>query len=97
MKYTGKLLKLSVSCRKVVSPKKRIRVKPKKLMNPWVTKRIAKSSKKKQKLYEKILKKRNPENEKINQSYKVLCESITRKSKKLYYSEKLLKLQRNAK
>ena len=34
-------------------------------MNPWVTKRIAKSSKKKQKLYEKILKKRNPENEKI--------------------------------
>ena len=37
-------------------------------MNPWVTKRIAKFSKKKQKLYEKILEKRNPENEKINES-----------------------------
>ena len=63
-------------------------------MNPWVTKRITKSSKKKQKLYEKI---RTPENEKTNQNYKILFESITKKSKKLYYSEKLLKLQRNAK
>ena len=81
MKYTGKLSKVSVSCRKVVFPKQRIRVKPKNLMNPWVTKRIAKSSKKKQKLYEIILKKRNPENEKINQNYKILCESITKNLK----------------
>ena len=94
MKYRGTLSKLSVSCRKVVFPKKIIRVKPKNLMNPWVTKRITKSSKKKQKLYEKI---RTPENEKINQNCKILFESITKKSKKLYYSEKLLKLQRNAK
>ena len=62
-------------------PKKRIRVKLKNLMNPWVTKGIAKSSKKKQRLYEKYLKKRNPENEKIYKNYKSLFESIKKKSK----------------
>ena len=66
-------------------------------MNPWVTKGIAKSSKKKQRLYEKYLKKRTPENEKIYKSYISLFESIKKKSNKLYYSEKLLKLQGNAK
>ena len=34
-------------------------------MNPWVTKGIAKSYKKKQRIYEKHLKKRTPENKQI--------------------------------
>ena len=66
-------------------------------MKPWVTKGIAKSSRKKQKLYEKYLKKRTFENQKIYKNYKSLFESIKKKSKKLCYSEKLLKLQGNAK
>ena len=61
-------------------------------MNLWVTKGIPKSSKKKQRLYEKYLKRRTTENEKIYKNYKRLFESIKKKSKKLYYSEKLLKL-----
>ena len=66
-------------------------------MNPWVTKGIAKSYKKKQRFYEKHLKKRTPENKQIYKNYKSLFESIKNKSKKHYYSEKLLKLQGNAK
>ena len=66
-------------------------------MKPRVAKGFAKSSKKKQRLYEKYLKKRTTENEKIYKTYKSLFESIKKKSKKLYYSEKLLKLQGNAK
>ena len=45
-------------------------------MNPWVIKEIVKSSKKKQSLYEKYLKKLTPENEKIYKNYKNLFESI---------------------
>ena len=45
-------------------------------MNPWVIKEIVKSSKKKQSLYEKYLKKRTPENEKSCKNYKNLFESI---------------------
>ena len=53
-------------------------------MNPWVTKGIAKSSKKKQRLYEKYFKKSIPENEKIYKNYKSIFESIKKKSKRLY-------------
>ena len=71
-------------------------------MKPRVAKGFAKSSKKKQRLYENIskniyLKKHTTENEKIYKTYKILFESIKKKSKKLCYSEKLLKLQGNAK
>ena len=66
-------------------------------MKPRVAKGFAKSSKKKQRLYEKYLKKHTTENEKIYKTYKSLFESIKKKSKKLCYSEKLLKLQGNAK
>ena len=71
-------------------------------MKPRVAKGFAKSSKKKQRLYENIskniyLKKHTTENEKIYKTFKSLFESIKKKSKKLCYSEKLLKLQGNAK
>ena len=80
-----------------IFPKKRVRVKFKNLINPWETKGITKSSKKKQRLYQKYLKKRTSKNEKIYKSYKSLPESIKQKSKNFCYSEKLLKLQENAK
>ena len=40
-------------------PKKKIKLKPQKWNNPWITKEIKKSSKRKQKLYEQFLKNRN--------------------------------------
>ena len=39
------------------------------IQNPWITKRITKSSKKKQRLYERFLKKSTPQNE---QKYKTI-------------------------
>ena len=69
-------------------------LKPQKHNNPWITKEIKKSFKRKQKLYEKILKNRNEKNKK---SYKSLFESIKCKSKRIYYSSKILEFKNNAK
>ena len=44
-------------------PKSEVKVKFKSGQSPWITKGIAKSSKKKQRLYEKFLKNRTPQNE----------------------------------
>ena len=66
------------------------KVKAQNSFKPWITKGIAKSSKKKQKLYEKYLKNRNPQNLATYKTYNNLFETIKRKSKKNYYSEKIL-------
>ena len=58
---------------------------------------IAKSSKPKQKLYEKFLKNRSIQNEKIYKDYRKLFETITMKSKWKYYSEKLQEFQGDTK
>ena len=60
---------------------------------PWITKGIAKFSKRKQKLYEKYLKRRTNETETAYKLYKDLFESIKRISKQNYYSEKLLRFK----
>ena len=52
-----------------------------------MTKGLAKSSKKKQRLHEKFLKNRNPEKELNYKHYKTLFESLKKKSKKNYYSD----------
>ena len=78
-------------------PKKKIKLKAQKYNNPWITKGIKKSSKRKQRLYEKFLKNRNEENEKLYKSYKSLFESVKRKSKRIYYSSKILGFKSNAK
>ena len=65
-----------------------VKVKFKSYQSPWITKGIAKSSKKKQKLYEKFLKNRTPKNEETYETYKNLFETIKRRSKKKFYSEK---------
>ena len=70
-------------------PKTKFKVKSNNKANPWITKDIAKSSKRKQKLYEKLLKNRSIQNEKIYKDYRKLFETITMKSKWIYYSEKL--------
>ena len=57
-------------------------VKRKTLQNRWMTKGLLKLSKRKQKLYERFVKKRSPRNENIYKPYKSLFESIKKKSKK---------------
>ena len=49
-------------------PLNTISVKRKTLQNTWMTKGLLKSSKRKQKLYEKLLEKRTPRNESICKS-----------------------------
>ena len=78
-------------------PKTKFKIKSNNKANPWITKGIAKSSKRKQKLYEKFLKNRSIQNEKIYKDYRKLFETITMKSKRKYYSEKLLQFQGDTK
>ena len=65
--------------------KKEIEIKSKYLNTPWITKGIRKSSKRKQRLYEKYLKLRSKENEKTYKTYKNLFERIKKNAKKNYY------------
>ena len=78
-------------------PKLKATLKSKKTYSPWITRGIAKSSKRIQKFYEKFLKSRSHLNETNYKNYKNLFETIKHKSKKAYYSEKLLKFQGDAK
>ena len=78
-------------------PKKKIQIKSKNLASPWITKGIVKSSKRKQKLYEKYLKRKTPQNDLIYKNYKRLFETIKLKSKTNYFNERLLKYQNNVK
>ena len=58
---------------------------------------LLKSSKRKQKLYEKFLKKRTSRNESIYKAYKSLFESLKKKSKKNYYTRRLENYQNDIK
>ena len=78
-------------------PKSEVKVKFKSDQSPWITKDIAKSPKKKQRLHEKFLKNRSPENEETYKTYKNLFETIKKRSKKKFYSEKLQKFKDDAK
>ena len=78
-------------------PVAKIRLKQKKRITPWITRGIKKSSKRKQKLYEKFLKHRIILNEEKYKAYKNLFESIKRKSKKSYFSKKILQYKNNMK
>ena len=60
------------------------------IQNSWITKGIAKSSKKKQKLYGPSLKTRTSQNEQKNKNYKNILEIIKKKAKKMYHFKKLL-------
>ena len=67
-------------------PKKEIEIKSKYLNTPWITKGIRKSSKRKQRLYEKYLKIRSKENEKTYKIYKNLFERIKKKCEEILLS-----------
>ena len=75
--------------------KVKVWIKTKSLHNPWIMKGIAKSSKRKQKFYEKYLKRRTNDTETTCKLYKNLSESIKRRSKQNYYSEKLSRFKYN--
>ena len=78
-------------------PTKIIKVKNKDLNSPWITKGIKKSSKRKQRLYEKFLKNRTEKPELAYKTYKRLFESIKKHSKKLHLSNPILKYKNNIK
>ena len=78
-------------------PTKIIKVKNKDLNSPWITKGIKKSSKWEQRLYEKFLKNRIEKHELAYKTYKRLFESIKKYSKKLHFSNLILKYKNNIK
>ena len=61
------------------------------MKSPWITKRLKKSSKRKQKLYAKFLKKKTEKTEKDYLDYEKLFESLKKRSKKMHYSNLILK------
>lgn len=92
-----KCLKTFSSLHKKYFPLTKVKVKLKRKESSSITNGIGKSSKRKQKLYGKFLKQHTPENKETYKAYKSLFEIIKRKSKKKVYSEKLIKLQSDAK
>ena len=65
-------------------PKTKVTAKFKNDQSPWITKGIAKPSKKKQKLNEKFLQNRKSQNEVTLKTFKILFETIKKKSERLY-------------
>ena len=65
--------------------------------SPWITNGIKKSSKKKQRFYQKFLKTKTEKNESEYKNYTKLFESVKRHSKKLHVSRLILKYQNNLK
>ena len=90
-------LKIFLSHYNTFFPKKKIQIKTKNLASPWITRGLIKSSKRKQKLYEKFLKRKSSRNEENYKNYKRLFESIKQKSKSNYFKERLYKYQNNVK
>jgi hypothetical protein len=80
-----------------VFPKYVVEMKRKTIQNPWMTKGLLKSSKRKQRLYEKFLKKRTFKNEEKYKKFKNLYETVRSRSKKLHYSHLISKYEGNIK
>ena len=93
----SKFLEIFLSLYNEFFPKIQVKLKPQRQFNPWITKGIRKSSKKKQKLYENFLKKRTKQSETEYKVYKNMLESIKHKSKKSCYSQKIIEYKDNAK
>ena len=71
-------------------PIKKAKFNKKDSLSPRITKGFKKSSRKKQRLYEKYLKKRNNETLKSYKDYEKLFEIIKKRSRKIYYQDRLL-------
>ena len=74
-----------------------VMVKSKTLKNLWITKGILKSSKTKQRLYDKFLKSKTYEHEISYKNYRKLFESIKQRAKSQYYSKMILHYKDNIK
>ena len=96
-KAYNKFFEIFISIYDSAFPKQKIKIKTKRISSPWITKGILKSSKQKQRLYEKFLKNRTAQNEQVYKTYKNLFETIKHKTKKAYYSNILLKYKGDAK
>ena len=81
----------------IAFPEQKIKIKNKTLNSPWITKDLQRSSKIKQKLYEKFLKKNNKTSEERYKTYKTLFKTLKKKSKKSYYSNLIDKYKNNIK
>ena len=80
-----------------IFPKVKVKLKRKTLASPWITKGIMKSSKMKQKLYDRFLKNKTYQNETTYKNYRKLFEAIKTKAKKNYYSKIILKYKNDMK
>ena len=78
-------------------PKKKKKLKVKGIQSPWITSGIKKSSKRKQRLYDKFLKTRSQKRELEYKNYKNLFEAIKKRSKKLHSSKLIIKCKENIK
>ena len=78
-------------------PEKKIKLKNKDLQSPWITKGIRRSSKRKQRLYEKFIENRNEKNELEHENYKHHFEAVKKCSKKLHFSKLILRYKNNIK
>ena len=78
-------------------PVKEMKRKRKRLLNPWMSKGLQISSKKKQKLYDRFLKNRTDLNEKRYKDYKSLLEILKEKSKQLFLKQILTYRENNVK
>ena len=74
-----------------------VTVKLKTPKNLWITKGILKSSKTKQRLYDKFLKSKTYEHEISYRNYRKLFESIKQRAKSQYYSKMILHYKDNIK
>ena len=83
----NKFLRIFLGLYNEAFPKQKIKIKQKIFNSPWMTKGLVKSSKKKQRLYENLLKNTNPEQELNYKQYETLFESLKKKSNKNYYPD----------
>ena len=74
-----------------------VKVKLNTLKNPLLTKGIIKSSKRKQRLYDKFLKLKTYDHQISYKNYRKLLESIKQRAKSQYYSKMILHYQDNIK
>ena len=67
------------------------------MQSPWITKGVRRSSKRKQRLYKKILNNGNEKNELEYKNYKLLFEAVRKRSKKLHFCKLILRYKNNLK
>ena len=87
----NRFLQIFLSLYNECFPKIKIKLKPQKHFRPWIT-----LGKRKQRLYEKIFKNQTAKSEAEYKTYKNTFET-KRKSKRNYYSQKILEYKNNAK